>query len=204
LAEAGVTPDRVRADANNRWAHASDVVEYCKALCYPFHAIEEPVRAGDFEGMRLVASALGVRIVLDESLMRIDQLENLPDADGVWIANIRVSKMGGVLRALDCMRAARDRGLGLIVGGHVGETSILARASLAVAGTMRCKLIAQEGAFGRHLLANDVASTPIEFGALGVLDADALNLDERPGLGFDVVRPSLHLRELAIRPAALA
>jgi L-alanine-DL-glutamate epimerase-like enolase superfamily enzyme len=199
LAAAGISPDLVRADANNLWSRPEQAIEFCKALCFPFHAIEEPLRAGDYEGMRRIAGALGTRIILDESLARSGQLDELPKADGIWVANIRVSKLGGVLRSRDCMHKARERGLGIIVGAHVGETSVLTRAALAVAGTMRGRLLAQEGAFGRHLLAQEITNAPVEFGASGVLDADAFGICDRPGLGFDVVRPNLHLRNLAMR-----
>ncbi|MGH6611049.1 MAG: hypothetical protein ACRECQ_12415, partial [Burkholderiaceae bacterium] len=68
-------------------------------------------------------------------------------------------------------RALRRREVRLIVGAHVGETSVLTRAALTVANCSRDILLAQEGAFGTHLLAHDVVDEPIMFGAGGVLDA---------------------------------
>ena len=38
------------------------------------------------------------RIVLDESFLRIEQLASLRDDPPGWLLNIRVSKMGGLLR----------------------------------------------------------------------------------------------------------
>ena len=40
-------------------------------------AVEEPIRANDYPGMRRVAAATGLKIILDESFLRLDQLENL-------------------------------------------------------------------------------------------------------------------------------
>jgi hypothetical protein len=63
---------------------------------------------------------------------------------------------------------------------------VLTRAALAVAHSARDSLIAQEGAFGTHLLSRDVTESPIMFGAGGVLDADSATFAGQPGLGLVV------------------
>ncbi|HEX6065827.1 MAG TPA: enolase C-terminal domain-like protein, partial [Longimicrobiales bacterium] len=131
------------------------------------------------------AAALGTRIILDESLLRADQLERLPGPAERWIANVRISKIGGLLRSLEMVCALREHGMKLVIGAHVGETSVLTRAALAVAQGARDILIAQEGAFGTHLLAYDVAEPPLMFGPGGVLDASMLKPDA-PGLGLAI------------------
>ncbi len=57
----------------------------------------------------------------------------------------------------------------MIVGAQVGETSILTRAALTLASGYRTSLIAQEGAFGTHLLERDVIDPPLMFGVGGKL-----------------------------------
>ncbi len=54
--------------------------------------------------MRRIALTLDTRIILDESLLRADQLERFCDSTDRWIANVRVSKMGGLLRSLELAR----------------------------------------------------------------------------------------------------
>jgi len=90
----------------------------------------------------------------------------------------------------------------VIVGAHVGETSLLTRAALTVANSARDLLVAQEGAFGTHLLARDVvraashvrggrssrSGRPGESGAL-------------PGWGLTVLNPVPHLTALRAAPA---
>lgn len=169
LRSAGIEPARVRADANNLWRDAAQAIRALRQLDFPFHALEEPLAAGDHAGMAAVARAAGCRIILDESLARAAQLDAVESPE-VWIANIRVSKMGGVLRSLEVLRAARSRGMAVIVGAHVGETSILARAALTVVVAAGPALLAQEGAFGTHLLERDVAEPQVVFGAAGMLD----------------------------------
>lgn len=84
---------------------------------------EEPLRAGDYAGMARIA--LDSRIILDESMARPAQLGSLPGPAGRWLVNLRVSKMGGLLRSLEFLRQARHQGIRVIVGAHVGETSLL-------------------------------------------------------------------------------
>jgi L-alanine-DL-glutamate epimerase-like enolase superfamily enzyme len=186
LGAAGVSPQRVRADANNLWRSAEQASRDLRALDFPFFALEEPLQAGDYAGLRRLAQALDTKIILDESLLRAAQLDELVGFSERCIVNLRVSKMGGLLRSLELAREIRSRGLGLIVGAHVGETSVLTRAALAVAHSARDSLIAQEGAFGTHLLSRDVTESPIMFGAGGILDAERAAFAGKPGLGLVV------------------
>jgi L-alanine-DL-glutamate epimerase-like enolase superfamily enzyme len=170
LKAAGLSGEAVRADANNVWANADGAITALEALDFNFHGIEEPLRAGDHAGMARVAAALDTKIILDESVLGPKQLDRIPGAPDRWIVNVRVSKMGGVLRSLEVVSDLRRRQLGLIVGAQVGETSLLTRAALTVANGAQDILVAQEGAFGTHLLERDVAEPPLMFGSGGILD----------------------------------
>jgi len=190
LQAAGIPPASVRADANNLWKNADAAIAALEALEFRFFALEEPLAAGDYAGMAQVAEALGSRIIVDESMARASQLEGLPGAQDRWLANLRVSKMGGVLRSLDFLQSARRRGVRVIVGAHVGETSLLTRAGMLVASAAGDALAAQEGAFGTHLLEHDVVESPLMFGAGGILDAGALAIGAAPGWGLHIREPS--------------
>jgi L-alanine-DL-glutamate epimerase-like enolase superfamily enzyme len=188
LKEAGVAPGAVRADANNLWADADVALRFLAKLDFPFFALEEPLRAGDYAGMQRIGLEFGAHIILDESLLRADQLDRLVASPEQWLVNVRVSKMGGLLRSLDIVRAARRGGLKVIVGAHVGETGLLSRAALTVASTARDILIGQEGAFGTHLLGYDLVEPQIMFGAAGILDVAALDIAGAPGFGLRLSR----------------
>ena len=182
LKAAGIAPDAVRADANNLWADAGDAIQFLGSLDYAFGAIEEPLRAGDQAGMSKIAVQTGCSIILDESLLRADQLSLFSDAPMRWIVNLRISKMGGLIRSLELLELVRRAGLRVIVGAHVGETSLLTRAALTIANSARDILVAQEGAFGTHLLEHDIVDPPIMFGAGGILEASQLPVG--PGFGL--------------------
>lgn len=191
---------RLRLDANNLWASAASCVAHLAALPTRAFAIEEPLRAGDLEGCRAVGEACGLRIILDESLLRIEQLDALHDAER-WIINLRVSKMGGLLRTLAIGAEAQRRGIGVIVGCQVGETSILTRAGLAAMHAVGAGLVASEGAFGTHLLRRDLTTPCLMFGDRGTLRADATLPADASGLGLAVHAQAL-VPAMAERPLA--
>lgn len=198
LRAAGIAPEQVRADANNLFRSARDAVRYLDHLDFPFAALEEPIEVGDLEGLCAVARACDCAIVLDESLTRAEQIELLPVGPR-WIVNVRVSKMGGLLRSIASAEQAARCGHGVIVGAHVGETSLLSRAALTVAHSCRDTLLEQEGAFGTHLLQHDVVAKSLMFGAGGRLRADAVSPGS--GFGFDrITVPGAH----CTRPAPFA
>jgi L-alanine-DL-glutamate epimerase-like enolase superfamily enzyme len=170
LAAAGIAPQSVRADANNLWSDARAAADHLASLEFPFFALEEPLKAGDYAGMRELGRACNAAIILDESALREEHLHPLAEDADRWIVNLRISKMGGMMRSVRVARLAKELGLRLIVGAHVGETSVLTRAGLTIADLGRDILVAQEGAFGTHLLERDAVTPCLMFGAGGVLD----------------------------------
>ncbi len=246
---------RLRLDANNLWTDADDCIRHLAAIGGAPFAVEEPLRAGDLAGFERVSEELGVRIILDESLLRAAQLDSLgapgaprpspaerergageipayagragkyagtmaqrgrdsrlrgndgkvrgddgrlrgddgANVSGKWIANVRVSKMGGVRRSMEVVEKAAELGIGVIVGAQVGETSILTRAGLSVMQAAGSALAASEGAFGTHLLREDLTSESLTFGDGGLLAPGAVAA--APGLGLAV-------REDALRAVA--
>jgi L-alanine-DL-glutamate epimerase-like enolase superfamily enzyme len=170
----------VRLDANNLWPSAEAAAAGLAAAATHAWAVEEPVRPRDWDGLSEVRARTRLDIILDESFTRI---EDLAEADPRFILNLRVSKLGGLTRSLAALRLALEQGRGVIVGAQVGETSILARAGLALAAAAGDRLLGYEGAYGIWLLTEDVASPSIGFGRGGTLDPCRLSLG-REGLGL--------------------
>jgi L-Ala-D/L-Glu epimerase len=183
---------RIRVDANNLWDSTDEAIRFLSGLDCPLFAVEEPIRPNGYGELMKIAGALECRIVLDESFVRADQVALLPRSEATvhdpWLINLRVSKMGGLLRSLEAVARARSAGIGVIVGAQVGETSLLTRAALTVATAAADLLIAQEGAFGTFLLTEDIVDPPLTFGAGGVLETSTYAYLKSPGLGFDDVR----------------
>jgi L-alanine-DL-glutamate epimerase-like enolase superfamily enzyme len=175
---------RLRVDANNLFSSGEDCAAHIAAADTNIWAIEEPLAARDFAGMASVITATNARIILDESAVRASDLDAVEGLN--WIVNLRVSKHGGLIRSLEMLRVARARNLGVLLGCHVGETSILTRAGLALAAACGPDLIAAESAYGGYLLARDLTRPRLRFRLGGLLGAPA-----GPGLGVNVLADRL-------------
>ena len=175
----------IRLDANNFWSETDQCVQHINSLGYEFFAVEEPLRAGDIEGFQNVGRECNTKIVLDESLLRAAQVKELPNSDR-WIINLRVSKMGGIMRSLKLAEFAAEKGIPIILGAQVGETSILTRAGLAVMNAHRGNLVGAEGAFGTYLLKRDLTEPSLRFGRGGYLAPDQFLKAQGSGLGLMV------------------
>jgi len=188
LKAAGNVIGSLRFDANNLWREPAVAAQHLRKLDIPFFAVEEPLAPGRYEQLRQIGADTGAKVILDESFLRQEQLDNLRSDPSRWIINLRLSKMGGLLRSLAVAEAAQTAGVALIIGCQVGETSLLSRAALTVAQRHLGRgLLAQEGAFGTHLLASDIIAQPLMFGAGGQLDVSAYHFGGRTGFGLEPV-----------------
>ena len=134
--------------------------------CYIW-AIEEPFKAHEFSSMVKIAKTLNLKIILDESFLNSNSLKQIQNQSDIFIPNLRISKLGGVLRTIELIRELENQNFQWILGSHVGEMSLLTRASLLILKIQRKNsLVAKEGAFSTHLLSVDPFYPNIKF-ALG-------------------------------------
>ena len=176
----------IRVDANNLWQEAVPCIGHIREIGRNIWAIEEPLAAGDVSGMQNVSQELNAAVILDESLINVSQLSQYSGRPGNWIANIRVSKCGGLLRSIELANAAQAQGMDVILGAHVGETSLLTRAAMTVGQALSKAPLAREGAFGKFLLRQDISQSSLTFGKSGVLNPDRYLLSRNPGIGLSV------------------
>ncbi len=162
---------RIRLDANNLWGKNIEKAEkYLAGLKYQVAAIEEPVTVGDFVTLNKLSNEFSLPIIFDESVCTIHDLEQIPLPPAFSIINVRISKMGGLLRTLEMIDRIREKKFSIIIGCLVGETSLLSRVALTAASYCGDSLIAQEGAFGDLLLQHDFVEPMIRFGKKGILE----------------------------------
>jgi L-alanine-DL-glutamate epimerase-like enolase superfamily enzyme len=175
---------RVRLDANNLWGDDADAaLAHLSALRYPFEAIEEPLAPRRAAATERIALGLGVPIILDESLGRPADFDLFRGHPGPWIANLKVSRCGGLLRALDMVETAKIRMWPVIVGAHVGETSVLTRLGMALARAAAGSLKAMEGAAGLLLLNHEPVRPILQMDTRGAVNLAATDC-EPVGLGL--------------------
>ncbi|HSG82489.1 MAG TPA: dipeptide epimerase [Gemmatimonadota bacterium] len=126
-----VAPEvRLRVDANTAW-YPRQAVERIEALQkYGIEFVEQPVAAGDIDGLRFVRERSPVPIIADESCITAADVPRLAGAvDGI---NIKLAKCGGIAEALRMIHTARAHNLQVMLGCMI-ETSlgIAAAAQLA-------------------------------------------------------------------------
>lgn len=145
----------IRVDANNLFDDSLSAIEYLKTFSHFIWAIEEPVKSHSITEMKEIALALGVKIILDESFLNESSLEQISGNQDIFIPNLRISKLGGVTRTWALVESLEKGGFQWILGSHVGEMSLLTRASFFIARKDLQGLIAKEGGFSTHLLKYD-------------------------------------------------
>jgi len=162
---------RIRLDANNLWKSSCDeAIQYIKALNGRIFALEEPVEARNAGDMSKISTATGLPVILDESLCTLNDLSLYKNRPGKFIANIKISRVGGLIRALRLIEEVKKLGWPVIIGCHVGETSLLTRAALTAAFAAGESLVAHEGAFGDYLVEREPSEPMLKFGREGLLN----------------------------------
>ena len=170
----------IRLDANGAF-DAKTAVDFLSSVTeFNIDCIEQPVPRGNLSELMQVKSNSTIPIMVDESIVTIEDANKLIESNACDYFNIRVSKCGGIYNTLQMADMAARAGMGIQLGCLVGETAILSAAGRGVAMHLDdLKFI--EGSFGKLLLTEDISRKSIRFGWGG--RAKALT---GIGLGIDV------------------
>jgi len=160
----------LRVDVNGAWDIATTPRRVADLKRYGVCVVEQPVycRAGELADL---ADRCQLPLMADESLLGEADARVLANAaDCVWW-NIRLSKNGGLVRAMSLARKAHEAGVAFVIGCMVGESGILSSAQRRLLEWCpRPRFV--EGNYGRFLLSGDVTGPSVRFGwggRLGVL-----------------------------------
>jgi L-alanine-DL-glutamate epimerase-like enolase superfamily enzyme len=170
----------LRIDVNCAW-QPEDALRHLESYApLRLDGVEQPVAAGDTDGLVWLTERSSVPVIVDESLVSFADAENLIARKACHIFNIRISKCGGLLGAFQLRDLAQQAGLGFMLGAQVGETAILSAAGRQFATRNRDVRFC-EGSFGTFLLEHDIGLQELTFGPGG--RAPALDV---PGLGVEI------------------
>jgi L-Ala-D/L-Glu epimerase len=112
----------LRVDANCAWAGADEALAAIAAMRrFRISAVEQPLPAGDTDGLAAITAGTTEAIIVDESLCSYDDAVALIAARACNAFNIRVSKCGGLLASMRIARLAAENGLACVVGAQVGR-----------------------------------------------------------------------------------
>ncbi|MBA4138159.1 MAG: dipeptide epimerase [Opitutus sp.] len=104
-------------------AHARELVRGLQAAKIVPALLEQWLAKDDLAGMRELRETTGWTVAADESACSGEDVARIADARAADVVNIKLMK-AGVAAALDIVRVARERDIGLMIGGNV--ESILA------------------------------------------------------------------------------
>ena len=141
----------IRVDANEAW-HAAELLERVEPLKrFAPSALEQPVPHADVDQLAELRPMLGIPVMLDESLCGYPDAVAAIKRGTADLLNVRLSKCGGILPSLRIIALAQSSGLGVQLGCHPGETSLLSAAGRHVAARVS-GLRYVEGSYDRHIL----------------------------------------------------
>jgi L-alanine-DL-glutamate epimerase-like enolase superfamily enzyme len=165
------------ADANGGWTR-SDALRTSRALAqYQPAFIEQPVRAGDLEGMAAVRS-VGIPVLADEAVYSVDDVANIIRLRAADALNVYVGKSGGLELAVREMDIATAFGLDAIIGSN-GEFGVGAAAQIHVACAVQRIGPFPSDIIGHHYYDVDILKEPAP------IDGRVARLPDGPGLGVE-------------------
>lgn len=167
-------PDKVlRVDANAAWTPQEAIAQSAMLRDNGVESLEQPVAAGDIDGMRFVRERCGMPVIADESCLVARDVPRLAGAcDAI---NIKLAKCGSLREAMRLVHTARAHELRVMAGCMI-ETSLGISAIAQLA-----PLLDAADFDGAALLAEDpFRGVTIDDGRVALTDAPGLGAMRRP------------------------
>jgi L-alanine-DL-glutamate epimerase-like enolase superfamily enzyme len=158
----------LQVDANTAWSPSDAVRVLHEIAPLGIDLVEQPVAAGDLEGLRFVRERSPIPVYADEACHSLADVGRLAGhCDGL---NLKIMKTGGLREMRRMIHAARAHGMKIMLGSMV-------ESSLALSAAAQLAPLADYLDLDGHWL---LAADPFD-GAPG--DRGVIALSERPGLG---------------------
>ena len=170
-----VGPDiTIRIDANQAWDRATAMRSLKAYAQYDIEFCEQPLRAYDVAGLRLVGEAVSIPLMADEALFSPADALRLVAEEAVPYFNIKLSKSGGIHNALKIAAIAEAGGRKCMVG-----CMLESRLGLAAAAHFACAT--ETVRFYDLDSCTEHSEEPIEGGIR--IENGLIRLPETPGIG---------------------
>lgn len=158
----------LRVDANGAWTPEQATEWMASASSFGIAGVEQPVARGSEDALDQLGrlDPAGPAVILDESLIDMEDAQRLAALGMPKVFSIRISKCAGLLPSLRIAAFARRHGIPIQLGCMVGESSILSAAGIRfLQATPGVKWA--EGCFGKLLIERDVVDKSLRFGLGG-------------------------------------
>ncbi len=169
---------RVRLDANQGWT-PRDAVRAIRAMedaGVDLELVEQPVAAGDLDGLAFVTAHIDTPVLADESVWSARDLLEVVRRRAADLVNIKLAKCGGIGPARRMLAVAEATGTGVLLGSMMEtQVGVGAVASLAT-GSRSAGVDDLDAAWW-------LAASPVRGGLR--YDGATVVLPDAPGLGID-------------------
>jgi len=170
----------LRIDGNGIY-NVESAINACQKLAeLQIDSVEQPIPRCKPETLAELKAKSPIPIMVDESLVTLEDAKALIANNACDFFNLRISKCGGIAQTLEIAELALSKGIKLQLGCQVGETAILSAAGRHIAAYLDDVMFV-EGSYGRLLLTEDISTESIHFGNGG-----KAGLLRKPGLGIEV------------------
>ena len=170
----------LRIDGNGIYDVESAISVFQKLVDLQIDSVEQPIPRCEPETLAELKAKLPIPIMVDESLVTLEDAKALIENNACDFFNLRISKCGGIATTLEIAQLAKVSGIKLQLGCQVGETAILSAAGRHLAAYLD-DVVFVEGSYGKLLLTEDISTESIHFGNGG-----KAGLLRKPGLGIEV------------------
>lgn len=154
-------------DPNQAYSAKTMMTAFARMERFDIALIEQPVPADDWAGLKLLSQSLPAAIEADESAQTVQDVYRLVSDRVVDVVNLKVTKLGGLLRFTQAAAICQAGGVGTRVGAAFGPALMQAFAAHA-ASTLRALPFACELAEHQHLLDDPFEDLPVNDGAVRV------------------------------------
>jgi len=167
-------PLMVDANASYAWDHVDILTQLDQ---YGLMMIEQPLAADALDASSRLQSRLRTPICLDESASSLEAVRAIAEKQAGRIINIKMQRVGGVLRAKQMHDLAAELGLPCWIG-TMPELGIASAAGLHLATLAHCTFPTDIESSDRWFV-DDVLEPPIFIDAGGLI-----HIPDGPGLGY--------------------
>lgn len=168
-----VTDKPIRVDANEGWTKVDEAEQMIRFLAdHNIELVEQPMPASMLDKMKVLKKKSPLSLAADESFMGHENLEEISEAFD--IINIKLMKIGSMVKARRVMKRAEELGLKVMIGCMI-ESSIA-----NTAGAVLSLWSDYADLDGHVLIKNDPAE------GIRLDETKRIILNEKPGLGVEI------------------
>lgn len=128
------TNSTIRVDPNQAWS-VEESIEFLKEVekrGLDIEYLEQPISAQNKAGLAQIRAQSQTKIMADESVFTVLDLEELVSLNAIDLINIKIIKSGGITPALEIIKRAKELGVEFSIGTMMeGDKGVLAAVLLA-------------------------------------------------------------------------